>query len=474
MLLSLIAGVATAAGTCVVLDGPVVLPRRDCASVSAAERAASGAWSPADDAALAQLRAETDAIRPLFDAFDGELDVMRRLDAALASVRVVRPETAEVVWRARVLLGYAVHRYFQKDLSTDPAAARYRVEVEGEVRNAYWVDAIGADPERAPDAALLSDDRARLAYQELRARILLVAPGTVRVAAMPGGDSLIVDGRERVAGLAQVGPGLHDLAVVGPDGVRSWERVAVGSGQVVTIVVPPSSRQRVDLADALRRRDPTPIVPDTLRVLFDGLEAPVVVTSADEVSAAVYNWEGGVLRPQRAGRARSVTSRSASEGMSIDGAFGAGWRYDGDYLLLNYVDGAPSELGTVNAVAPRGQLAVRYRRGLAQVGVAATVEVPIGAWHTLPTGEQPALRPRGGARIELGTPWLAVTGGFLAPWHATLGGRASMPLGGEWWLDVDYEEGLGITRPRAGAPDFQPAATRGVGLSFRGAFDLPG
>ena len=474
MLLSLVTGVAWASGTCLVLDGPVVQPRAECASVSAAERAARGGWSPADDAALAQLQAETDAVRPLFDAFDGELEVMRRLDAALAPVRVVRPGTADVVWRARLLLGYAVYRYFQKDLATDPAAARYRVEVEGEARNAYWVDAIGADPERVPDAALLSDERARLAYQELRARLLLVAPGTVRVTAMAEGDTLVVDGRERVAGLAQVGPGQHDVAVVGPDGVRSWERVAVGSGTVVALVAPPSSRERADLAGALRRRDPTPTVPNTLRLLLDDLEAPVLVTAADEPGTSVYRWEGGVLRPERGGRARRGQVPKASDGAWVDAAVGVGWRYDGDYLLLNHVDGAPSERGTVNALAPRGQVAVRYRWGFAQVGVAGTVEVPVGAWHTLPTGDQAALRARAGARVELGTPWLAVTGGFLAPWHATLGGRASVPLGQRWWVDLDYEEGLGIARPRAGGPDFQPAASRGVGVSVRGAFALPG
>ena len=117
------------------------------------------------------LRRELTAVRPLANEFDGELQIMARLAKSTEDVDLLRgPEERDLLRRALLFQGFAVHRYFQSKLGTEAAAGPYRT---GEGENAWvtaWLDAcalLGVGGGIAEDD--IPEKAERLAYDKTQA-----------------------------------------------------------------------------------------------------------------------------------------------------------------------------------------------------------------------------------------------------------------------------------------------------------------
>lgn len=476
MLVNLLVAAALAAApvapsparTLLILDGERALPHPGQEVVLARSLTPDEGRRDEDAAAAAFLRAELDASAPLLEVLDGELEILRRLDAAIVGHRRFDAADADLAWRARLMHGFAAFRAFQGDLATAPEAARYRTLVNGQVAVASWVDAIVAEPERLPDASVLVDAPARLAYQELRARVLLLPAMTLRAEHLAPGDVLVVDGRARPVTTVQVGPGEHEMVVAGASGVRGYRKVRGASGEIVTVTVSPSEADLRTVAYALAAGAFEVEVPPSLRVALDSLAGPLDVVLQDAPGAVAYRWNGRVLRGDPAALSRTLSANRARAGLSLQIGARAAWLYDGDYLTLHAADGAPQTRATVNAAAPGARVGLAYQRGLLRAELDADAYLPLGAWQSLPSGEG-EVRLRAHPVLALGAPWAMATVGFLAPWHVTVGARARLPLGDRLAIDAAWDQGLGLPRSRDDGSTFSPgdahALTLGVAWS---------
>jgi hypothetical protein len=128
-------------------------------------------WTAEDARAIETLATELAAVRPLVEVFDGELEIMSRLDRAIADVHVLRDTgDRELLARALRFQGFAVRRYFQGGLATDVAAEPYRIQVGGTWENGPWMDAVALDPDTEDVAADIPEESERAAFGETRAR----------------------------------------------------------------------------------------------------------------------------------------------------------------------------------------------------------------------------------------------------------------------------------------------------------------
>ncbi|MFN7146438.1 MAG: hypothetical protein ACK4YP_21875, partial [Myxococcota bacterium] len=85
--------------------------------------------------AIDVVRTELAEVRPLAHEFDGELQIMARLAKATGDVPLLRSEEERnLLRRALLFQGFAVHRYFQDKLGTEAAAAPYRTGAGDEDR----------------------------------------------------------------------------------------------------------------------------------------------------------------------------------------------------------------------------------------------------------------------------------------------------------------------------------------------------
>ena len=148
-----------AAGTAIWLDGtpdPSLTP--GLRPVLVEQALPSMRWGSDDDAAAATLAKALADSRPLLDVFDGELQILRDLEAALAAVEVIRPEDRDLVWQAELLQGLAAWRYFGDSLETEPEAAPFVARIGGKAMVSPWRDAIALDHDRVPTEADLADE----------------------------------------------------------------------------------------------------------------------------------------------------------------------------------------------------------------------------------------------------------------------------------------------------------------------------
>lgn len=448
------------AGTAVWLDGtpdPALVPGSDAVSL---ERAVSDpSWTEADARAVAFLAEELAAVRTLADIFDGELQIMVRLQTALAEIRVLRPEDRDLVYEALIFQGYAVHRYFQDGLATDPAAEPYRAEIQGRSEVAPWVDAVALNPEATPTSAQISDPEELLAFQELRARHLLTPIATVVAEGMPSGARLVVDGRETATDRARVLPGQHRISVVMDGRVRARFTRRLAPGEQARLAVPAMVEEMTALAERLRAGGAVQDLPAGVRETLSGLDQPVQLVLSSRRAPLVFDVDGDKAR-LREGEAKTDAPRRFEARASL----GGGWLYDGEFLLQNQDDGATETKGTVNAVTPWLGLAGEYRPlPWAAAGAGVDLGLPLGDHHDLPVGDG-RMRLRAYPHLALGHPLVQATVGLLLPWHLGLGARVHVPVGDLLEVQGAYLYGLGLTLPRDVGDDFQPLPVQSAWL----------
>ena len=452
------------AGTAVWLDGtpdPSVTPgdqARTVADVAPAPVLASG-----DEAKVAALAAELEACAPLLDTFDGELAIIRRLAGRLDAIDVVRPEDADLIWRALMLQGLAVHRYFPELAGAEARDAGVSREVGGTWENGPWADAVALSPDRTPSSSELDGDAARLAFQEQRARAWLLETATIEVEGLPAGAVVHVDGRPAPGGQLVVVPGAHSYLVTVDGRVHARGRVQLPPGGTHTHAYAAVDAELAALGPVLLNSETAVVLPPAVVRRVDALDGPVVLVVPHKRGPVVFRVEGeNAVREDSSG----VGGTASTARVWVLG--GIGLTYDGSYFVHNFAAGAPDAPGTVNALSPVLGAGAQLPVGPIHLGVGADLAVPVGEWHTLPTDDS-TLRLRAHPHVGVGYGPVQATVGFWAPWHLGVGARAMVPITDRWAVTGAFVQGVGLTWQASDGSDFTPEASRTgfVGMAWR-------
>jgi len=430
-------------------------------------------WGDADEAASRRLVSELEEVRGLVDEFDGELGIMSRLEAAISEIRMLRDEADRaVLYRALLFQGFAVARYFQDDLGSDPGAANYRTMAFGSAEVRPWVDAIALMPEEGLlEEYVPGPDEAR-AFDALRARVR-AAPAATIECPNGAGQGCFVDGA-RVEGQAVVVPGLHYVALCEGAKLTLWtaaERVRLDPQQKH---VQARGVVLADVAGALASmeagaREVT--VSDGVARELLKLDSPVHLGLVSQKGTRLYVLEGRKLRKTKA-PVTSVASaaRSTSGGAEVFANVGGGWMSNGDWLLLN--TSVESSVGAVNASTLSGTVGVGTPLGALYAGVAMDAFLPLGESATLPVGSADVrghIYPYG----FVGLPAVQVSLGALLPWHLGVGARVNLPLTDALRVTVGYVHGVGLPRTREGVwPVFEPSNVETAWVSMGTSWGL--
>ncbi|MCB9779231.1 MAG: hypothetical protein H6742_11760 [Alphaproteobacteria bacterium] len=467
-----LAAPALADGSAVWLMGaPMPAATPDRGVVALAELAPSQQWTDDDAAAVQRLSDELQAVLPLKDEFDGELQIMRRLEAAIAAVDVIRPEDRALVHRARLFQGYAVHRYFQDTLATDPAAASWRIELGGRTEVRAWVDAVAIDPDRSPEMADLPDEPQRLAYQETRARLLLQPLASLRLDGLPAGAVVRVDGRDVAGSPMKLAAGRHDVAVLVDDRVTGRWDLELTPGQTQSAPYLASADELRQVGAVLLGGPESVLLSPSVAARLATIDGPVSLLVPGKREPLRYEVDGNAaVRFQGDGPADEGDRRGLAFAGQV--AVGAGWTYDGEFLIQNVDDGALSENATVNAISPTATLGAGLEWRALAVGLGADLALPVGDFHDLPVGDT-RYRVRAYPHVAVGHRLLQVTAGPMFPWRLGLGARANVPLpdlvGGPLYLVAAYVEGLPLDGTYGdGATPFEPTSARTAWLGIGG------
>lgn len=403
----------------------------------------------ADVAALSRLASELEAVRPLADEFDGELAIMSRLKAASDGVTALRDqEDQDLLYRALVFEGYAVARYFQDALATDPAAAGYRGELNGVVVPQAWIDAAALDPARAVGEDLLSEEAERLAFDEVRAQIQLAPKATLRIFGAPPGTMVVVDGgppQSAALGIA-VAPGRHWVRVEVDAQVVARANARVERGQDWMLEVPAMTSD-LELLGAALEEGPQALALEDRVVRTFGLaeEQPLHLVVQGPRGPLLYEVKGS-----SAIRIEEEKAQSEAGFFSVQASLGVGWIYDGD-MFLSKPERTPYTKAAVNAVMPVGSLSAQLRPGPLALSVGVDLGVPLGSDNTLSSGAND-LRLRAHPHIGLGIPAFQATIGYFFPWHLGIGARAQIPIGDALYLGAATVYGYGLEQAQPDNP----------------------
>ncbi len=418
---------------------------------------------------MTSLGAETAAVKPLFDVFDGELQVMARLQKATSDAKVLKSEAdRQVLFHALMTEGYAVERYFGAKLGTDKAAAPYRTGDGADAVITAWADAASLYGASAPTADELPDAAARIAWDATQAAVRARPSAALVVGKLASGANLYVDGQHVAATLGARVPitaGRHHVHVqVGDSLLWVWSD-DVGANATVAVEAPFGPAERDALVGQLGSGK-------------DGWTvAPAVVAYAH--GEATYLAVPGGRQPRLVridtGTASNVTivaDKQRGDGPIARVAAGAGWVSTGDFFLQNVGSGAPYTTATVNAVSPAAAAAVAWRFGLVEVGAGVDAEVALGAYHSVPTGGA-ATRAFVYPHVAAGIRYAQLTLGPEFPWYFGVGAQATVPVYGPLELYARGVYGVPLPIARAGGdPSFTPtpaiSAWGGVAVRFGG------
>ncbi|MCK6523034.1 hypothetical protein L6R49_16525 [Myxococcota bacterium] len=422
-------------------------------------------WSAADQAAIDQLSAELTALRPLLDEFDGELQIMSRLDAVIKDLPALKtPAHRELLVEALALQGLAVYRYFQDGLATDPAAAPYRVEVGGQVMVKAWVDAVALDADHAP--LELVDPGAVTTFDAARATLLGAQRAAVKVNDAPEGLTLIVDGAEPVSAArpVYVPPGQHYALAVMDGVVVGRARARVEPGESLSVELPLMGAELSALAATLAEGPEGLALSPRLTAALAAAPQPLYLASRGADGLYVYALQGGAVtlteRPE---------PRDKGQRLSVTVALGGGWVYDGEYFLQNVDDGAPYTRATVNHGAAFASVGARTGSRWWSAAAGVDLALPFGDYTTLETGDR-EVRLRAQPYVAAGLPWVQASVGWFTPYHISFGLRGRVPLTDNLALTGGAVTARGFALARDdGAPDFQaaPAGAAWVGVEGR-------
>jgi len=427
--------------------------------------------APADDggAAIDTLRAELTAVRPLLNEFDGELQIMARLQKATADVTRLRSEAeADLYWSALLFQGNAVHRYFGDKLGLEPASLPYVRNVGPAIVVAAWADAVALRGTAAPPETDIPEKPQRLNYDGIRALIAAMPAASMEIGRLAAGAEVWLDGRrvgEAPGSRTLLVPGRHFVSVRAGDLELLAGDAALGEGATLKAEAPFGPAERDALVALARGSAAGWAVPEAAMVPIRGAQEPVYVAVPARGNPKVWRVDRG------AAEAVAAPPRPATASpLSVHVGAGAGWLSTGDFFLQNIDAGAPYTEATVNAATPALAADVQLRSGWFAASAGAALMIATGEHHTLPSGDADVgtfVYPH----LGVGLPWVQATVGPLFPWYLGVGAKGRVPVTGDLEVVANVVYGAGVVQPRsADAPDFEPlplyAAWGGVGWKF--------
>ncbi|MEZ4321066.1 MAG: hypothetical protein R3F61_26540 [Myxococcota bacterium] len=429
-------------------------------------RAAGTDASAADDAAYARLTAALQEVRAYELKLDGELVIMADLQVPLDAISVVRSaEDRTALFRALTYQGFAVDRYFDASLASDPDAEPWRASLDSAVVERPWRDAAALDPKREVTPYEIAEAPQRVAYDRVREAVTGALPGGLRVEGVPEGALLRVDGepRDDTASNLRVPPGRHYVHLE-RDGhiLERWTvDLEPGSTEVLT----------VGLSDAVwqgfvRGLSPETPVPAELRPRLEALGGELWFAKSGPRDPVVFRVTPDRVEAVELPRERTARDDDGS-GLSITGFVGGGWLSSGDFFLQEYPN-APETRGTVNSATLVPALGAAFDLGLLRVGAGVDSAFTPGAFHYARYGtRQTRLRPF--PHVEVGTKYASITAGYLFPYHPMAGVRGSLPLPAGLEVRAEARAGLGSERAlQDGSPyQIQPIYTAFASIGYR-------
>ena len=434
-------------------------------------RAAATDPGPADAAAWEALRAALRDVRTWETRLDGELIIMRDLARPIAGVTLLRSEAERgELFTALAYQGFAVDRFFVDTLATDTRAAPYRfTSPDGPVWPAPWVDAVALEPERQPSPYEIAEAPQRARYADDREAVRSLLPALLVVdAPLPAGAALWIDGRPTAldaSGQVRLAPGRHLIHVALGEHVLSRADLRAAPAAAITLPAPLSDAAWTAWLDAVRSGEEG-APPAELGPQLTALGGEVVLAWQDDrgrLRAARVTPSGvteeQLARPEPEGRGVAVQAAVA---------VGGGWMSSGDFYLQDPVD-VPHNKAAVNAGALDVVVEVAAQQGLFRGSLILDTAVPLGQDHVALVGDRP-MRARPDLSAAVGLPWVQVTGGFLFPYHPSVGLRATAPLGAGVELVATGRAGLPASFERDDGTTWTGRATwqawLGVGWRF--------
>jgi hypothetical protein len=422
-----------------------------------------------DPRALATLASELAAVRPLAQQFDGELQIMARLAKATGDVKLLHgPEEAEVLWRALVFEGFAVHRYFQDRLLTEPGAASYRVADAGQAWVAPWLDAAALMGPRAPIDEDIPEPAERLAWDAVRAHAASMPAAVVEVGVVAEGAQVWLDGQPVTPTPGErrlVVPGRHLFSVeVGGQVLLSADR-RLAPGASARLDAPYGPREHEAFVSALKAAKGPLAIPAAAQVPLAGQGEPVLLgVPGGEGVTQLWRVDGTQAVPV----AVVAPPRASEDGLKVGVALGAGWLSTGEFYTER-AGQAPHDRATVNAFAPAFSGSARWQRGVLAVGAGVDGQLATGEYHTITTGAQ-ELSTFVYPHAEVGTKWAQATVGYLFPWYLGAGVRGDVPVWRSLHVVGAWTAGIPLTQSRDTGPDYEPepwfGAWAGAGWTF--------
>lgn len=417
----------------------------------------TGGTAPLKLDSIEVLRSELAQVRPLVQEFDGELQIMARLEKATNDIDLLRtPEERNLLQRALLFEGFAVHRYFQDKVGTEAGAAPYRTGSGADAWITSWLDAcslLAVNP--TPSDEDLPEAAQRLAYDNARAHCSAMPSATFIVGDLAAGAEVRLDGVKIEGGpgiRVRLIPGRHLFHVAVGDTILLAQDARIGPGSDVIISAPFGPTELADLEARIGSGTSGWEVPAAAAMPIRGRGEPVYIATPAGERTRLLRVDGAVATELKI-RPPESTTRVGVVGRAT---LGGGWISTGDFLLQNVDDGATSSVATVNAGTPAASLSVAVEGRWWTAGVGVDGQLTVGEFHSLPTGDTDTsvfLYPH----VAAGLPWVQATVGPLFPWYLGVGGHARLPLFKPVELFASGVYGVPLDRPReAGEPTFEP------------------
>ncbi|MFT5455432.1 MAG: hypothetical protein ACI9K2_001911 [Myxococcota bacterium] len=431
--------------------------------------AASGASSTDDDAyrRLGQVLAD---VRAYETKLDGELLILRDLEAPLAAIGVVRDGTdRQAVFDAFAYQGFAANRFWGSDLATDDEAADWRVELNGQTLERPWRDAASVHPEAEVTAYQIAEAPQRVAYDAVSKAVASALPSSLVAEGLPAGAELVIDGAVGAPGAAgdvKVPPGRH------------WVHVQLDGHVLVRWTVSPEPGEQLTLdssadsdvwTDWLDRLSADSEVPAPVATAVNALGGEVWIASGagrDRIVWAVT--PAGVSEADVTAAVADRSDSDSDDGASVWVVGGVGWFSSGNFYT-DAADEAPRTGATVNAIAPSVGLGLDVDAGWFRAGVGVDMAVPLGENHAAEMNDG-SLRPRPLIQASVGVRPVQAVFGYMLPYHPVVGGQATWTFGSVE-LRGGYAAGLpGIVDRDGDGPDWERLAVHRAGVAVGARF----
>lgn len=428
-------------------------------------RAAATRINPADDTAYARLATALRDVHRYESELDGERLIMDDLQAAIGAVGIVRdPADRVALFGALAYQGFAVDRYFESTLLTDPNAAPWR-EIQGGVAYpAPWVDALALEPDRDVTPYDIAEAAQRQRFGDAKRASAGWLPAALVPVQWPAGAVLFVDGREvapDAAGTVKVAPGHHYAhAVLDGAVIARWELDVESIARVE--LAPPIDD--ASFASFLANPGAFDVPPAGLRDAIGALGGEVWLAKSGPEGPVAWVVTPTEVRPaalpasERAPRGRKDGGGNGFQAR-ID-AFG-GWFGSQDLWLQAPTSTEPG-YGDVNVLALGVGVGADYAFGPLLVGAGVDGVLPVGGPALTGDARLP-VRPY--PHVRAGLRRAQLTAGWMFPWYPTIGAIGSIPLVGPLELRPRVAVGLPTTWERSFVDwETTPAVTAALGI----------